>query len=490
MRVSREPIADIYVRVSTDEQADKGYSQRNQEEMLRKYCESHSIEIRHVIYEDHSAKTFNRPEWKKLIANLKKNKNRIDLILFTKWDRFSRNAGDAYQMINILRDLNIEPQAIEQPLDLSIPENKMMLAFYLAAPEVENDRRALNVFYGMRRAKKEGRYMGLAPVGYKNKVDESGLKFITPKEPDASVLRWSFEQLAKGLYNTEQIWKKSREKGLKCSKNAFWQMIRNPLYCGKIFIPPFKDEEGYFVEGQHEAILEEKLFEEVQDILDGRGRKYRLKIDTRNEFPLRGFLICPKCGKLLTASRSKGRSRYYNYYHCYKGCSLRIGSDKLTELFEQELGRYKPRKELLEVYKEILKECYFEQTRDIQTAKKQIFTQLKDFENRISHIRDLLATDKIDASEYNEIKSQYGISIDQLNKKFSDVSGRIPDIEELLKNDISELLKLDGVLSQSSSEDLRAFLNILFPEKLIFDGESFTKSKFCPAVKKGYRYIV
>lgn len=59
-------------------------------------------------------------------------------------------------MINQLRDLNAEPQAIEQPLDLSIPENKMMLAFYLAAPEVENDRRALNVFYGMRRAKKKG----------------------------------------------------------------------------------------------------------------------------------------------------------------------------------------------------------------------------------------------------------------------------------------------------------------------------------------------
>jgi site-specific DNA recombinase len=52
---------------------------------------------------------------------------------FTKWDRFSRNAGDAYQMINILRKVGVEPQAIEQPLDLSVPENKMMLAFYLAA---------------------------------------------------------------------------------------------------------------------------------------------------------------------------------------------------------------------------------------------------------------------------------------------------------------------------------------------------------------------
>lgn len=72
-------IADLYVRVSTDEQADRGYSQRNQEEVLRKYCEINSIEIRDVIYEDHSAKTFNRPKWNKLLQNLKSTKTKFIL---------------------------------------------------------------------------------------------------------------------------------------------------------------------------------------------------------------------------------------------------------------------------------------------------------------------------------------------------------------------------------------------------------------------------
>lgn len=62
-------------------------------------------------------------------------------------------------MINLLRKFDVELQAIEQPLDLTIPENKMMPAFYLAVPEVKNDRRALNTFHGMRRARKEGRYI-------------------------------------------------------------------------------------------------------------------------------------------------------------------------------------------------------------------------------------------------------------------------------------------------------------------------------------------
>lgn len=91
-------IADLYIRVSTDEQADKGYSQRDQEDRLRKYCEIKEIQIRDVYLEDHSAKSFNRPEWEKYLSNLRKSKNsRVgSLLLFTKWDRFSRNAGDAY----------------------------------------------------------------------------------------------------------------------------------------------------------------------------------------------------------------------------------------------------------------------------------------------------------------------------------------------------------------------------------------------------------
>ncbi|MGI6516850.1 MAG: recombinase family protein [Fermentimonas caenicola] len=94
--------ADLYIRVSTDEQANKGYSQRDQEDRLRKYCELKSISIRNIYVEDHSAKSFNRPEWQKYLSNLRKLKNSKvgTLLLFTKWDRFSRNAGDAYQMIN------------------------------------------------------------------------------------------------------------------------------------------------------------------------------------------------------------------------------------------------------------------------------------------------------------------------------------------------------------------------------------------------------
>ena len=308
--------ADLYIRVSTDEQADKGYSQRDQEERLRKYCENNQIKVRQVIFEDHSAKTFNRPKWNALLFDLKRKKNAVDFVLFSKWDRFSRNAGDAYQMINILRKLGVEPQAIEQPLDLAVPENKLMLAFYLAAPEVENDRRALNVLLGMRKAKKEGRWMGVAPVGYANKITEDGKKYIAPVEPEASIMKWVFETLAEGQLNIEQIMKQAFQKGIKTCRSNFWNLLRNPVYCGRIYLSGYKEEESRHVQGLHQPIISEALFYDVQDYLNGKKRTYRAKVGSMDELQLRGYLICPKCGKLLTGSASKGRNRRYYYYHC------------------------------------------------------------------------------------------------------------------------------------------------------------------------------
>jgi DNA invertase Pin-like site-specific DNA recombinase len=328
--------ADLYIRVSTDEQAEKGYSQRNQEEALRKYCQINSIEIRRIIFEDHSAKTFNRPKWNELLTGLKKTKSKSGFLLFTKWDRFSRNAGDAYQMITILRKLNMEPQAIEQPLDLTIPENKMMLAFYLAAPEVENDRRALNVFYGMRRAKKEGRWMATAPVGYVNKTNEHGRKYIAPKEPQASIIKWAFQEIANNQFAADQIRKEANKKGVKCSRSNFWNLIRNPVYCGKIQVLQFKDEENIIVQGKHEPIISEALFYEVQNVLSGRQRSSRHlpKITIDKRMPLRGFLICSKCSRMLTGSASKGHTKNYYYYHCVSSCGCRFKTEmQMTCLF-------------------------------------------------------------------------------------------------------------------------------------------------------------
>ncbi len=486
LNVIHMKIADLYVRVSTDEQAEKGYSQRAQEEHLRRFCEMNKISIRQVIIEDHSAKTFNRPEWKKYLLQLRQHKGKTDLLLFLKWDRFSRNAGDAYQMINILRKLGVEPQAVEQPLDLSIPENKMMLAFYLAAPEVENDRRALNVIHGMRRARKEGRYMGLAPIGYANKTDEAGRKYIAPKEPQASIIKWAFGQIADGVFNTEQVLKMAKEKGFTGTKSLFWFAIRNPVYCGKIFIEKYKEEEAQIVKGTHEPIITEATYYQVQEVLDGRKRSpYKPKIYTNEHLPLRGFLICPDCGKLLTGSTSKGHTKYYTYYHCTTGCTCRFNADTVNERFLYRLKKMVPRPEVEDVCKVTLTESW-RQYVGVKDDRAQLVEEIKEVEKRLSKARELLLSDKLDGIDFREIKSEYNARLEKLQAKLSACDNDQLDFRGLLDTGIKTLFRLGEVYEKGTIEKKREVISSMYPEKLTFDGDDFRTTRLNEAARLIY----
>ncbi|GAA4924699.1 recombinase family protein [Mucilaginibacter defluvii] len=478
--------ADLYVRVSTDEQADKGYSIRSQEEVLRKYCSIQQITVINVIYEDYSAKTFNRPAWSKMLAAYKKEKRRTaDLLLFTKWDRFSRNAGDAYQMINVLRKVGIEPQAVEQPLDLSIPENKMMLAFYLAAPEVENDRRALNTFYGMRRARKEGRYLTTAPYGYVNRTLD-GKKSIIPREPQASIVKWAFEEMAKGIHHVDSIRQKLVSEDFQCSKSHFYHLLRNYTYCGKIVVPAYRDEPRRLVDGQHEAIISERLFQQVQDVLDGRQRIQLVKMTTVDSLPLRGFLICPSCGKLLTGSGSKGRNNYYYYYHCESSCGVRYKAQDVNSSFVTELQRYVPRQGVAEVFRLVVKDLFTQQNGSQSGERKELLAKIQLENDRLTKARRLLLDDAIDTVDYKSIKDECERKLLTLESKLTDFSKPAYDLEECLDKALIALKSLQVRYLEGDTSKKRQLIGSMYPEKLCFDGNEYRTAKVNEAARLIY----
>jgi len=130
MKENKRNVADLYIRVSTVEQMKTGCSKLSQEDFLRRYCKLNEVQIRHVIFEDHFARSSKRPGWKAYLLDLKRNIGEIDFLIFLDWDHFSRNASEAYPMISALRDLGVEPQAVVQPLDLEIWESKMRLSFH------------------------------------------------------------------------------------------------------------------------------------------------------------------------------------------------------------------------------------------------------------------------------------------------------------------------------------------------------------------------
>lgn len=475
-------IAILYIRVSTDEQAEKGYSLKHQEERLRQYCDFQNIEVLAVYREDHSAKNFERPEFTKLLTFLKKSKGAADLLLFLKWDRFSRNAGDAYGMINQLGRLGVEPQAIEQPLDLDIPENKIMLAFYLAAPEVENDRRSLNTIAGMRRAMKDGRHVTLAPKGYRNARNEIN-KPIIVSSADAELVCWVFEEVAKGIRTINDVWREARKKGLNSCKNQIWNMLRNPVYCGEIFIPAYKDEPEMLVKASHEPLITKELFYEVQDVLHGRKRKFPSKKKPVKELPLRGFLDCRKCGGRISGSASKGNGGRYFYYHCSKGCNERFKAELANSEIEKYLQKISLNRGGIAALKRALMDYAKDSSVDKATTIKQINQEIEKNQERLSKAQAMLFDGEIEASDYRDAKNRYEpliLKLERRKKELGTLDQNLPEIIHFAEDFFTNLSKY---FAEADLTAKRQLIGSVFPEKLVFDEKTFRTIKVLPTIE-------
>lgn len=474
--------AFLYIRVSTDEQAEKGYSQRSQEEVLRRYCDFNNIDPIGTYIEDFSAKTFARPAFTSLLKELKHRKHTGAIILFTKWDRFSRNAADAYSMISTLRKLGVEPQAVEQPINLDIPENKIMLAFYLASPEVENDRRSLNIFFGMRRAKKEGRWLRKAPKGYNNILTPDGKKMIAPDPQCEEIIKYIFSELAKKTYSIDSVFKEARLRGFKCSQNYFYRLVRNPVYCGKIVVPAYKDEPEILVPGLHSAIISEDLFYRTQEALDNKKSSYTYIVG--NElFPLRGFLLCPSCGKNLTASTSTGKTGKHSYYHCSSPCRVRFRARDVNEELVSELRFLQPKKEILELYRSVVADVFSRSGENGRREIKNLTKQVKQLAERRDKALDLLLQEKIDSSDFDKIRKESEQKTAILEGKLSSFTQVKPDLEEKMNKAIYFMNNLEQLYVKSSVLKKRQIISSMFPEKLIFTKNGYRTPMLNEAVR-------
>ena len=472
----------LYIRVSTDEQADRGFSLRDQEEKLISYCRDNDREVLMVFKEDYSAKTFNRPEFNKLLKYAKQHYKTIDELLVIKWDRFSRNTSESYQMIDRLNAMQIRTNAITQPLDMSIPEQGLMMAVYLSMPEVENQRRSQNVTAGMRRALKEGRYVGSPPKGYSVGRDASKKPILQPNH-EAHYIQEAFEMYSEGVLNQREIIKHLAKKGFKTSKTVFGRMIRNPLYYGKVFIKAYKEEEEQLVEGIHEPLISEELFNKVQAILNkGKGAKNTNYKRLNPNFPLRGFINCPKCQKTLTASTSRSRKNYYSYYHCISPCDTRISAQDAHEWFNSFLKSISLDDNSYTLLLEIIKE-EFNKIDATNPLGAKHYEKLKGLREKLTRIQDLYIDRELNKEEYLQAKQRCQILIEELEEKEVKL-GKKKEVFEIFKKGLTKIQTIEKQYYTGSLDQKRKLLGSIFPQKFEFENKKIRTTDLNPILLK------
>lgn len=471
----------LYCRVSSDEQA-LGGSLDFQEQSLRTYCNIKGYNIVGEPYrEDYSAKSFNRPEIQKIMKFCKKNKNMVDAILFTRWDRYSRNLEFALTNRRYFLDLDIEVNAIENPLDLSIHENKAMLAIYLVLPEIENDKRSDATKDGIVQARREGKCSNKAPRGYVNKSNGKYNKWVEVDEPKAKFVKQIFNEVAKGVETPSYIRRKFARQGFEVKESSFFDMLRNRFYIGEVFAPEYKGQKAGYIKGLHDGIINEDVFWRVQEILDGK-KKHTPKLSKciNPDLFLRKYIICPVCGKTITGATSRGNGGQYVYYNCSENPKhFRCRAEKANELFAKYTASLKPNETVLQLYHEVLNNLKLENGRNTKQEIRKLEEELQAVIIIMEKTDDKLMRDDIDKSTHKRLIERYSKEKLELQTKIDLMkTPNHSNIEPKLSYSMSLINNMDDYMREGKVEVKCKLISSMFPEKITFDGNSYRTNSY------------
>ena len=365
--------AVIYVRVSTKEQVDEGNSLSTQQKICNDYAIKCEYEIAETFIEQgESAKTADRTELQKLLAYCADKKQGIKAVIIYKLDRLSRNTDDYSQLRLLLKRYGVEIKSTSEHFENN-PVGRFMENTMANIAQFDNDIRSERCAGGMRDAMRDGRYVWMATVGYRN-VKIAGRATIEQDEVMAPLILRTFELIASNIYPTEEVRRIITKEGLinkkgkPFSKAYFYTMLTNELFAG--WIVKFGERHR----GTFTPIVSDELFNQVQRVLKHKGRKHSAYITDNPDFPLRKFVI-NQDKKKLTGSWSKGRSKKYPFYR-FGGRGSNHNKDKFEEAFMAYVNKHgfdnTKLKRLKELVRENLVKATLDQRKETDRLKKYI----------------------------------------------------------------------------------------------------------------------
>ena len=272
-------IAAIYIRVSTDYQAEEGYSIEAQKEQLTAYCVSKRIkDYDYYIDGGWSGSNIDRPEIQRLIADVKEDK--ISHVIVYKLDRLSRSQKDTLFLIeDVFNPHGVDFVSLNESMDTSTPMGRLMIGILSAFAQLERENIKLRTRMGMKERVKTGKWMGGGnpPFGF----DYDRNQGILVPNQDAEKVRQIYSLYIEG-YTPQNI---ATMLGLKYDR-LIVQILRRKNNYGSI---EYKGEE---YKGAHQAIISKETYDRAMQCMEER----KVVRATNNSHLLTGLIYCGKCG--------------------------------------------------------------------------------------------------------------------------------------------------------------------------------------------------
>lgn len=418
----------IYVRVSTTNQAEEGYSIDGQLDSLTKYCEAMGWSVyQKYIDAGFSGGKLERPDILKLIKDAKRGV--FDTVLVYKLDRLSRNVQDTLYLVKEVFNKNeVHFVSLQENLDTSSAMGNLFLTLLSAIAEFEREQIKERMQLGKIGRAKSGKSMMWAKVAY-GYTYHVGTGEMTVNQSEAIAVREAFTSYLNG----RSITKLRDDLNQKYPKTPAWsyrtirQMLDNPVYCG------YNKYKGVIYLGNHEAIISEDVYNQVQ----GEIKIRQIKAYAQNKNPrpfqskymLSGIGQCGYCKaplKSLLRNTKKDGTRTVRY-ECHQRRPKKIrGVTTYNDNKKCNSGIYS--KDDLEAY--VLESIsklqtdsdYIDELFNIELEKldrEAINKEIETLSNKISKLNDLYINNLITLDDLKNQSSTFNDKIEILKDELA-----------------------------------------------------------------------
>ena len=449
-----------------------GYSLEAQKERLRKEAEHRGMKVAgEYSDEGKSGKNIKgRPEFQKMLGDIKDGKDKVDYVLVFKLSRFGRNAADTLNSLQYMEDFGVNLLCVEDGIDSAGAAGKLMISVLAAVAEIERENIKEQTMAGRRQKARDGRWNGgFAPYGYKlvHKDGEKG-KVLEINEEEVELVRLIYDKfvntdmgangIAKWL-NEHGYTKIVRQNGTTSTLSAHFIKIvlDNPVYMGKIAYGRRKTEkiegtrneyhivkqaeDAYEVyDGIHEAIVTEEMWYKAYAKRKVTGIKHEKTHSIGHYHMLSGLVRCPECGAkmygVVNRKKKKGSDEFYKDMWYYK-CKNRIKVEGKPCSYKTNIRQDQLNAELIALVRWIVNTSnYKEQVIAAADGKNDILEELRAEEERLQAERKKVESRKkkllvkigsMDADDdlYDELCEDYMKIVHDLTEQIAKIDANL-----------------------------------------------------------------
>ena len=438
-----------YERVSTDEQAIHGFSIETQIDNLSEYCKNENMKlVGHYTDEGVSGAKppLKRPALHKLLEDVQAGK--IDMILFTKLDRWFRSVKEYFKVQDVLDRHNVGWKAIHEDYDTTTANGRMAITIFLAIAENERERTGerVRIVLKNKRNNKEACFGGpYKPFGYMKEKDEDGITRLVkdPKEINMCQEFWNIMIEHDNL--SMAIRHMNSEYGIKKDQKTWRKITQTPFYCGMY--------DG--IDNYCEPYVSKADWDKIQSAIEQRKQDTSAK----RIYMFSGLMKCPLCKTVLTTtynnSKYKGKITEYKHYRCrHKGTKCE---------YKRTLTEIQAEKQLLAKLPKLIK-------KEIAAVELEQKNRIVKPKYKLAGLKEQLRTLNASYMAGNKTDEEYISEGNKLKKQIKEAEEEAPPPERDL-TPLKELLASDfkTIYESLNIEEKRTFWRNTIEEIEIHD---------------------